>query len=67
MIEGLNTVPIDYACLGNHEFDLTAAVLQKRIHEFQVIPSCNSISLHTSGDVPRCGFRQKLKGVHDTG
>lgn len=35
MIEGLNTVPIDYACLGNHEFDLTAAVLQKRIHEFQ--------------------------------
>lgn len=37
MIEGLNRVQIDYACLGNHEFDLTIGVLQKRIHEFQVI------------------------------
>jgi len=35
MIEGLNRVQIDYACLGNHEFDLTIGVLQKRIHEFQ--------------------------------
>ena len=36
MMEGLNRIPVDFVCFGNHEFDLPAPVLQKRISEFQV-------------------------------
>lgn len=36
MLEGLNLIPVDFVCFGNHEFDLPEPVLQKRIREFKV-------------------------------
>jgi len=35
MVGAMNRIPIDYACIGNHEFDVGNEGLQKRIYESQ--------------------------------
>lgn len=37
MVDILNQIPIDFACFGNHEFDIPHSKLLKRINEFNGI------------------------------
>jgi 2',3'-cyclic-nucleotide 2'-phosphodiesterase (5'-nucleotidase family) len=53
MIEAMNAAGMDFACFGNHEFDIKEGELQERINEsnFQWISS-NAFHKTTSGIVP---------------
>jgi len=33
-VEGLNSIPVDFICFGNHEFDIPNPTLQQRVREF---------------------------------
>jgi len=48
MIEALNSIGLDLACFGNHEFDYDAATLQKRINESKFDWITSNVMLQTS-------------------
>ncbi|GAB5551038.1 MAG: 5'-nucleotidase C-terminal domain-containing protein [Saprospiraceae bacterium] len=61
MVEALNSMGMDYATFGNHEFDISdPKVLQKRIDqsEFRFV---SSNAWFTEGGIPR-PFTQQVKG-----
>jgi 2',3'-cyclic-nucleotide 2'-phosphodiesterase (5'-nucleotidase family) len=60
MIEVMNAAGIDYACFGNHEFDLNEADLQKRIDESQ-FEWIASNAFHVVGGQPQ-PFTQTRNG-----
>ena len=62
MIETLNTMGLDYATFGNHEFDLRdSALLSKRINQcnFRFV-TANVRRVYTGGNV--APFQQMVKG-----